>query len=127
MPRDADAIRDELLVLRCQRGEAAAFAELFRRWERRLLYYVRRLTPHEGDAWDVLHTTCMKGLHDLGRLRDPEALREKRFFTDYQDVNGVRRPGRWEIRHDGRRFAEWEATGQQVQATPFADGFFARP
>jgi hypothetical protein len=31
------------------------------------------------------------------------------------------------VRHDGRPFAEWEATEQQVSETAFADDFFARP
>jgi RNA polymerase sigma-70 factor (ECF subfamily) len=75
LPRDAQAIRDELLVRRCQRGEADALAELFRRWERRLFYFVRRLAPAEADAWDVLQKTWVQVLRGVRRLRDPAAVR----------------------------------------------------
>jgi RNA polymerase sigma-70 factor (ECF subfamily) len=47
----------ELLVLRCKRGERQAFGELVSRWESRLLYYVRRLVASEEDAWDVMQAT----------------------------------------------------------------------
>jgi RNA polymerase sigma-70 factor (ECF subfamily) len=75
LARDAQAIRDELLVRRCQRGETAAFAELIRQWERRLFYFVRRLAPCEADAWDVLQKIWVRVLRDVRRLRDPGALR----------------------------------------------------
>jgi len=75
LARDEQAIRDELLVLRCQRGERAAFAELFHQWERRLFYYVRRLVPQEADAWDTLQKTWLKVLRGIRRLRDPAHLR----------------------------------------------------
>jgi len=41
---EKQAIYYELLVLRCQRGQADAFCELIRVWEKRLFYYIRRLT-----------------------------------------------------------------------------------
>jgi RNA polymerase sigma-70 factor (ECF subfamily) len=75
LTRDEQAIRDELLVLRCQCGEAAAFSELFRQWEQRLFYYVRRLVPQEADAWDTLQKTWLKVVRDIRRLRHPAALR----------------------------------------------------
>jgi RNA polymerase sigma-70 factor (ECF subfamily) len=75
LARDAEAIRGELLVRRCQRGETAAFTELIHWWERRLFYFVRRLAPCEADAWDVLQKTWVKVLRDVRRLRDPGALR----------------------------------------------------
>jgi RNA polymerase sigma factor (sigma-70 family) len=73
--RDADAIRHELLVLRCQRGEDQAYAELVRYWERRLYYFIRRLVPREDDAGDVLQKTWMHVLRHIHRLNDPGAFR----------------------------------------------------
>lgn len=75
MPTDPRTLRDEWLVLRCQLGEPAAFDELMRRWESRLLYYLRRLVPQEADAWDALQRTWLAVYRDLPRLREPRALR----------------------------------------------------
>jgi RNA polymerase sigma factor (sigma-70 family) len=71
LPREKQAILQELLVLRCQRGDGRAFDELIRAWEGRLFYYVRRLVANEEDAWDVLQQTWMqvyKGIHTLKAL-----------------------------------------------------------
>jgi len=75
LPTDLRQLRDELLVLRCQLGEPAACDELIRRWEARLLYYLRRLTPHEADAWDALQRTWLAVFRDVRRLEEPRALR----------------------------------------------------
>ena len=53
MRRTAAAIYEELLALRCRRGEKAALEELVRTWEQRLFYFIRRLVDHEADAWDT--------------------------------------------------------------------------
>jgi RNA polymerase sigma-70 factor (ECF subfamily) len=74
MDQDRRDLERELLVLRCRRGERAAFEELIRSWERRLHFYIRRLVAHEEDAWDVLQTVwvdVVRGVHDL---RDPRRL-----------------------------------------------------
>ncbi len=68
-------LRDERLVLRCQLDEPGAFDELLRRFEPRLLYYLRRLVPQEADAWDALQRTWIAAHRNLRRLRDPGALR----------------------------------------------------
>jgi RNA polymerase sigma factor (sigma-70 family) len=72
--RTKDAILQELLVLRCRRGERPAFDELIRLWERRLFYYVRRLVATEEDAWDVLQQTWMKVFKGIRTLNAPERL-----------------------------------------------------
>jgi DNA-directed RNA polymerase specialized sigma24 family protein len=54
---DKDLIYQELLVLRCQRGDKAALSELVRTWEKRLFYFIRRLVNEEHDAWDILQQT----------------------------------------------------------------------
>src|SRR5205823_5527865 len=75
LPTDPRQLRDELLVLRCQLGEPAAFDELMQRWESRLLYYLRRLVPQEADAWDALQRTWLAVFRDVRRLKEPRALR----------------------------------------------------
>lgn len=75
MRTPSDAIYDTLLVLRWrQRGDRAAMDELLRRWERRMLYYVRRLVNDEQDAWDVLQQTWLQVVRKLASLREPERL-----------------------------------------------------
>jgi RNA polymerase sigma-70 factor (ECF subfamily) len=68
-------LRDELLAVRCRLGEPPAFDELIRRFEPRLLYYLRRLLPQEADAWDALQRTWAAAFRGLRRLDDPRALR----------------------------------------------------
>lgn len=75
MPTDTRQLRDELLVLRYQLGDLAAFDELMRRWEPRLLYYLRRLVPQEADAWDALQRTWLAAFRDVRHLKEPRALR----------------------------------------------------
>ena len=75
MPRTKEAIYEELLVLRCRRGERDAVEELVRTWEKRLYYFIRRLVDTEQDAWDALQQSWLRVLAGIGRLRDPSALR----------------------------------------------------
>jgi len=74
VPHDKDLIYQELLVLRCQRGERAALEELVCTWDRRLLYFIRRLGSDEVDAWDVLQQTWLKVLRSIGGLKDARNL-----------------------------------------------------
>jgi RNA polymerase sigma-70 factor (ECF subfamily) len=60
--RDQDAIYQELLVLRCQRGDPAAMEELVRAWEKRLYYFLRQLVKNEQDAWDILQESWLRVL-----------------------------------------------------------------
>lgn len=73
--RESEQILAELLVLRCRRGDAAAWREMIRLWERRLLYYVRRLVGGERDAWDVLQQTWLAAYRAMPSLQEPRALR----------------------------------------------------
>jgi RNA polymerase sigma-70 factor, ECF subfamily len=72
--RTAEAIYQELLALRCKRGEKAALEELVRTWEKRLLYFIRRLVDNEQDAWDVLQQTWLRVISGIGALREPASL-----------------------------------------------------
>ena len=75
MTIDPRPTRDEILVLRFQLGELSAFEELTKRWESRLLYYLRRLVPQEADAWDALQRTWLAAYRGLKRMKEPKALR----------------------------------------------------
>jgi RNA polymerase sigma factor (sigma-70 family) len=71
---EKQAIRWELLALRCRRGDENAFAELVREWERPLVYYVRRLLGDGGAEWDVLQEVWLRAFRGIGSLREPRAL-----------------------------------------------------
>src|SRR5690349_16823123 len=66
--------RIEALWRRCRAGDPEAIEEVVRRWERKVFYYVRRLLPHEEDAWDVLQLTWVRVIGGIGKVRDPDAL-----------------------------------------------------
>lgn len=71
---EAEAICCEILVLRCQRRDAGAAAELVSLFDKPLLYYLRRLGAGEDDAWDLLQETWIKAIAALPRLRDSRAF-----------------------------------------------------
>ncbi len=75
MPENSDAILDELLALRCRRGDTSAWRELADRFERRLLYFIRRYLSDERDAWDVLQQTWLVAFKGLSQLAEPRAVR----------------------------------------------------
>lgn len=74
MPPDKQLIESALLVVRWQRGDREAFAEIVKLWERSLFYYLRRLAPTEADAWELLQETWLKLFRSLHQLRDPRTL-----------------------------------------------------
>ena len=74
MQPNRQTIEDEILVLRCQRGEREAFEELVRDWERRLFFYIRRLVADEEDAWQILQDVWLHVLRNIRSLREPSRL-----------------------------------------------------
>ena len=91
---ESERILDALLVLRCRRGDTAAWRELIGRWERRLFYYVRRLVGGQRDAWDVLQQTWLAAYQSLPGLREPRALRAWLYrIAHRQAVSHLRRRG----------------------------------
>jgi RNA polymerase sigma-70 factor (ECF subfamily) len=74
MDQDADAIDRELLVVRCRRGERAAFEELIRAWERKLFVFIRKLVSDEEEAWQILQEVWLQVLRGVAGLRDPSRL-----------------------------------------------------
>ena len=74
MKSEKTLLNYELLVLRCRRGEKGALKELILKWERSLLYYLRRLVKNEQDAWDLLQETWIEVLKSLNSLKEPRCL-----------------------------------------------------
>jgi RNA polymerase sigma factor (sigma-70 family) len=67
-------IEDELLVLRSQEGDAAAFDRLVGRWQERLWRHAWRLTGREDAAWDVLQEAWIAITQGIGRLQEAAAF-----------------------------------------------------
>lgn len=74
MPPDKQLLESALLVVRWQRGDREAFAEIAAMWEKQLFFYLRRFAPTEADAWELLQETWLKLLRSLHKLRDPQTL-----------------------------------------------------
>ena len=71
MERARDRAVDDLLVMRCQSGGREAFDLLFRRWQRPLWRYARRLTGSDEAAWDVMQDSWIAIIRRIRRLSDP--------------------------------------------------------
>ena len=67
---------DELLVMRCQDGDADAMRELVSRWQRPLWRYAYRLTGREEAAWDAIQDAWLAVIRGLRRLDDPRRFRQ---------------------------------------------------
>jgi RNA polymerase sigma-70 factor (ECF subfamily) len=75
MNRTPDEIVDELLVLRSQDGDKAAWRQLVNRWQPRFYALARRLTSHHEGAADVTQETWIAILRAIHRLEDPARFR----------------------------------------------------
>jgi RNA polymerase sigma-70 factor (ECF subfamily) len=76
MPDSRQRLVDELLVLRCQDGDAEAFDRLVRRWQKRLWRHAFRLTGRADAAWDALQEAWMAAVRGIRRLDDPARFRQ---------------------------------------------------
>ena len=65
---------DELLVLRCQEGDAGAFDELIGRWQERLWRHAWRLTGSRDAAWEALQEAWITVSRDIRGLQDAAAF-----------------------------------------------------
>lgn len=68
MTADRRALEDELLVVRCRRGDEAAWRSLVDRYQPRLRCLVRRMVP-DGAVDSTLQETWMAIFRGLSRLR----------------------------------------------------------
>lgn len=75
MTAQAMRIEDDLLAVRCQLGEPAAFDELIGRWHDPLWKYARRLTGDDEAANEAVQDAWLRVLRSITKLRDPSKLR----------------------------------------------------
>jgi RNA polymerase sigma factor (sigma-70 family) len=63
-------IYDELLILKCQTGDKAAFEELVERWGKRLWHYAYKVTGSDSVAWDIVQETWVGIIKGIRKLSD---------------------------------------------------------
>lgn len=66
---------DQLLVVRCQLGERAAFDDLIRRWSGSLHQYALKLCNDPELADDLTQEVWLRALQGLGKLREAAQFR----------------------------------------------------
>ena len=75
MEEKVDRIYERLLVLRCQTGDEAAFAELVGRYHARLRRFLRRMLDNDDHAAaDTLQDVWIDVFRSVGKLRDAGAF-----------------------------------------------------
>src|SRR5262245_48844099 len=75
MADGADQLYERVLVLRCQAGDEAAFAELVERYQGRLRYYLSKMLPRGQGADDALQDVWLDVFRAVPRLADAGAFR----------------------------------------------------
>jgi RNA polymerase sigma-70 factor (ECF subfamily) len=70
-----DQLYERVLVLRCQAGDDAAFAELLERYQPRLRYYLRKMLVGTDCADDVHQDVWFDVFRSVTRLANPGAFR----------------------------------------------------
>ena len=115
------ALEEQILVLNAQHGDHRAFELLVEKYDRRLLYYVRRLLQDSDAAFDVLQMTWMQVVRNLPTLKSPEAFRVWLFrIAHAQVVSRLRRNGRQPV-IAAQDPAEIADTGQQTTEDRFVN------
>jgi RNA polymerase sigma factor (sigma-70 family) len=66
---------DELLAIRCQLGEPAAFDDLIARWHTPLWSFVRRLVGEDEAAREIFQDVWVRVIRGIPQLRDGSKLR----------------------------------------------------
>lgn len=72
---EARALEDELLVVRCQLGEARAFDQLIQRWHGPIWEYAQRQAGRDDAARDIVQEVWLRVFRGIAGLRDGRKLR----------------------------------------------------
>jgi RNA polymerase sigma-70 factor (ECF subfamily) len=66
---------ERLTVILASQGDGPAFRILVEAYDRRLLYFIRRILGDSEDAFDVLQSTWLMVHRNLRKLQTPQAFR----------------------------------------------------
>jgi RNA polymerase sigma-70 factor, ECF subfamily len=72
---EANRVEERLTVSRAQRGDRDAFRKLVDTYDRRLLYFVRRILGESDGALDILQSVWLIVHRSLGKLQSAAAFR----------------------------------------------------
>jgi RNA polymerase sigma-70 factor (ECF subfamily) len=111
MKRPQERIVDQLLVMRCQDGEAEAMDRLVRRWQRPLWRHAYRLTANAEAAWEATQEAWLGIVRGIRRLDDPARFRAWAFRIV------TRKAVDW-IRHRRRRRRDQVLEEHEAAAPP---------
>jgi RNA polymerase sigma-70 factor, ECF subfamily len=102
-----DRLRERLLVRQFQRGNADAFLAIVRRYERRLLFFLRRFERDPERAVDALQEVWLTAWRTRGLLRSPDAFRAWIYrIADGKVIEGIRREMRGhQVEQERQRYA----------------------
>ena len=75
MKRNPEEVLTELLVLRSQDGDVAAWRQLVGLWQERLYFHARRLTGENEAARDVAQESWLAMVRGIKKLDDPARFR----------------------------------------------------
>ena len=93
---------ERLTVLLAQQGDAEALRALVEIYDRRLLYFIRRILGDTEDAFDVVQAVWLTVHRKLRKLKSPEAFRVWVYRIAHdQAVSLLRKKTRQEIAVDG--------------------------
>lgn len=106
--KKAGDIRNDILVLRAQAGEAEALGQLVEIWQPRLWAFSRALTGEDQAAWDITQDVWLAVLRGLPRLQDNSRFKQWVFqIARNKCADKVRRAAR------RRKFLRQNAPGNQ--------------
>ena len=74
MSVQSDAVFENLLIVRCQNGDDAAYAELISRYQTRLHYYLRQLVRDREAIDDLYQDVWFDVFQSLSKLKDAQAF-----------------------------------------------------
>lgn len=87
--------QSEEAVLLAQQGDGQAFRTLVELYDRRLLYFIRRILGESEEAFDVLQEVWLRVHRNLHQLRSPRAFRVWLYRIAHdQTISALRRSRR---------------------------------
>ena len=92
---------EAMLVILAQQGDGGAFRTLVDRYDRRLLYFIRRILNGTDEAFDVLQSVWLQVHRQLSSLRSPRAFRVWIYrIAHHRAVSALRRRTRRPVLFD---------------------------
>ena len=79
-----DKILNELLIVKSQKGDSNAYAELVSKWQEPLWYFVYRYCCSQTIAWNIITETWNTITKQLHQISDPADFSDWIFQTAYQ-------------------------------------------